>query len=110
MSRMIKSGAENIYLAEVESCLESHPDVVEAAVIGRPDARWGQSVEAIVVRRPGSAASEADLIDFCRSKIASYKRPRSVRFVDSLPRVNGAKDYDALDRRYGGGNYPGRST
>jgi long-chain acyl-CoA synthetase len=110
MSRMIKSAAENIYPAEVESCLESHPDVLEAAVIGRPDERWVQSVEAIVVLRPGSARSAADLIDFCKSTIASYKKPRSVRFVDALPRANGAKDYATLDRIYGGGNYPGGTT
>ncbi|WP_238015193.1 AMP-binding protein [Dactylosporangium sp. AC04546] len=110
MSRMIKSAAENIYPAEVESCLESHPDVAEAAVIGLPDERWGQSVEAIVVLLPGAAVSAAGLIDFCKSKIASYKKPRSVRFVDSLPSVNGAKDYATLDRIYGGGNYPGSRT
>jgi long-chain acyl-CoA synthetase len=110
MSRMIKSAAENIYPAEVEACLESHPEVAEAAVIGLPDERWVQTVQAIVVLRPASQATEADLIDHCRSKIASYKKPRSVVFVAALPRANGAKDYAALDQTYGGGNYPGGST
>ena len=110
MSRMIKSAAENIYPAEVEACLEAHPDVEEAAVIGRPDERWVQTVLAIVVRRPASRVSAADLIEFCKSRIASYKKPRSIVFAGALPRVNGAKDYAALDQAYGGGNYPGGST
>jgi long-chain acyl-CoA synthetase len=110
MSRMIKSAAENIYPAEVEACLEAHPEVEAAAVIGLPDERWVQTVQAIVVLRPTSQVSETDLIEFCRSRIASYKKPKSIVFVDALPRVNGAKDYATLDQTYGGGNYPGGTT
>ena len=110
MSRMIKSAAENIYPAEVEACLEAHPEVQEAAVIGLPDERWVQTVQAIVVLRSGSQVTAADLIEFCKSGIASYKKPKSVVFVGALPRVNGAKDYDTLDQAYGGGNYPGGTT
>jgi acyl-CoA synthetase (AMP-forming)/AMP-acid ligase II len=109
-TRMIKSAAENIYPAEVERCLASHPAVAECAVIGCPDPRWVQSVKAIVVLRDGATAGPDELVDHCRSRIAPYKKPRSVEFVDSLPRVGYAVDYDVLDERFGGGNYPGGRT
>ncbi len=107
---MIKSAAENIYPAEVEACLERHPAVQEAAVIGVPDDRWVQSVKAIVVLRDGTGATGTELIEHCRSQIASFKKPRTVVFVDALPRSNGAKDYDMIDAAHGGGNYPGGTT
>jgi long-chain acyl-CoA synthetase len=105
MTRLIKSAAENIYPGEVEACLRSHPAVVDAAVIGVPDQRWGQSVKAIVVVR--EPVTEDALIAQCRDRIASYKKPRTVEFAESLPRKSGAVDYDALDAAYGGGGYPG---
>jgi long-chain acyl-CoA synthetase len=104
---MIKSAAENIYPVEVERCLASHPAVAEAAIIGVPDERWVQSVKAIVVLQEGTNATADDLIEHCRARIASYKKPRSVEFVDALPREGFFVDYDALDEQYGGGNYPG---
>ena len=107
MGRMIKSAAENIYPAEVEACILSHPAVQEAAVIGVPDDVWAQSVKAIVVVRPGRELTAEDLIEHCRAAIASYKKPRLVEFVDALPRRDGFVDYAALDERYGGGGYPG---
>jgi long-chain acyl-CoA synthetase len=107
---MLKSGAENIYPVEVERCLESHPAVAECAVIGVPDPTWVQSVKAIVRLAPGRAASAAELIEHCRARIASYKKPRSVEFVDAIPRRGPAIDYDALDARFGGGGYPGGQT
>jgi acyl-CoA synthetase (AMP-forming)/AMP-acid ligase II len=109
-TRMLKSGAENIYPAEVEGCLRAHPAVADAAVIGVPDDVWVQSVKAIVVRRDGEVVDEAALIDWCRTRIASYKKPRTVEFVDALPRAGFAIDYDALDSHHGGGGYPGGST
>lgn len=109
-TRMIKSAAENIYPAEVERCLVSHPAVAECAVIGVPDPRWVQSVKAVVVRRDASAVTADELIEFCRGTIAAYKKPRSIEFVDALPRAGFVVDYDALDARFGGGNYPGGRT
>jgi acyl-CoA synthetase (AMP-forming)/AMP-acid ligase II len=107
MARMIKSAAENIYPAEVEACIATHPAVQEAAVIGVPDEVWAQSVKAIVVARPGMMLSAEDVIEHCRASIASYKKPRTVEFVPSLPRRDWLIDYDALDERFGGGGYPG---
>jgi long-chain acyl-CoA synthetase len=109
-TRMIKSAAENIYPAEVERGLASHPAVAECAVIGVPDPTWVQSVKAVVVLRDDSAVTAEELIEHCRTQIASYKRPRSVEFVDALPHHGFTVDYDALDERFGGGSYPGGRT
>lgn len=112
-TRLIKSAAENIYPAEVEQALNQHPAVKESAVIGVPDPVWHQSVKAVVVLQKDEVATEHELVEFVRSKIASYKKPRTVEFVDALPRDGWVVDYDALDERFGGGNYPtgaGRSV
>jgi long-chain acyl-CoA synthetase len=109
-TRMIKSAAENIYPAEVEGCIAAHDGVVECAVIGVPDPKWVQSVKAIVVVRDGATVEADDIIEHCRTRIASYKKPRFVEFVDKLPRAGFAVDYDALDEQFGGGNYPGGRT
>jgi long-chain acyl-CoA synthetase len=106
-TRIVKSAAENIYPAEVEGCLQKHPAVKEAAIIGVPDAKWTQSVKAVVVLEDGQTATEDEIIEHCRAHIASYKKPRSVEFVDALPRDGWLVDYDALDARFGGGGYPG---
>jgi long-chain acyl-CoA synthetase len=107
LGRLIKSAAENIYPAEVEQCLATHPAVAEAAVIGVPDMSWGQSVTAVVVRNEGATVDEGTLIEHCRARLASYKKPRSVIFVDALPRDGWRVDYAALDAAHGGGGYPG---
>jgi acyl-CoA synthetase (AMP-forming)/AMP-acid ligase II len=109
LTRIVKSAAENIYPAEVEGCLLQHPAVKEAAIIGVPDRRWTQRVLAVVVLEPGTTVSEAELIEHCRAHIASYKKPSIVEFSDALPRKGWAVDYEELDRRYGGGGYPGSS-
>ncbi len=83
---MIVSGGENIYPAEVESALFGHPAIADVAVIGVPDEQWGEAVKAIVVKKPGASVSAKELIDFARERIAGYKVPRSVDFVDALPR------------------------
>jgi long-chain acyl-CoA synthetase len=106
-SRMIKSGGENIYPADVERVLTGHPAVLDAAVIGVPDSRWGQSVVAVVVADNAVRLDEAGVIDHVRTHAASYKKPRSVIFVEAIPKLGYAADYDLLDEQYGGGGYPG---
>jgi long-chain acyl-CoA synthetase len=106
-TRLIKSAAENIYPTEVEVAIRSHPSVADAAVIGVPDPTWGQNVKAVVVLREGESLASEDLIEHCRKSLASYKKPKTVEFVDALPRQGFAVDYDALDERFGGGGYPG---
>ncbi|HYC22771.1 MAG TPA: AMP-binding protein [Candidatus Bathyarchaeia archaeon] len=83
---MIIRGGENIAPAEVEAVLQSHPAVDEAAVLGVPNLEWGQVVAAAVVLRPGASAEPAELIDFCRARMASFKKPEVVQVVDALPR------------------------
>lgn len=88
---MIISGGENIYSREVEDAIGAHDAVSEVAVIGFPDARWGESVRALVVLRAGRSASEAEIIEHTRALIARYKAPRSVVFVDALARLPSGK-------------------
>jgi acyl-CoA synthetase (AMP-forming)/AMP-acid ligase II len=83
---MVKSGGANIYPREVEEVILQHPAVQEVTVIGVPDPVWGESVKAIVVLNPNKQASEEEIIDFCKDYLASYKKPKSVEFVDSLPK------------------------
>jgi acyl-CoA synthetase (AMP-forming)/AMP-acid ligase II len=83
---IIKRGGEMISPEEVEEALEAHPAIAEAAIIGVPDPDWGEAVHGVVVLKPGAAVEEADLIEHCRRRIASYKKPVRVHFVDSLPR------------------------
>ena len=83
---MIISGGENIYPAEIESVLYSHPKIFEAAVVGIPDPDWGESVKACIVLNQGQTMTEAEVITFCKENLASYKKPRIVQFVDTLPR------------------------
>lgn len=83
---MIISGGENIYPVEVENVLMKHPGVLDCAVIAVPDDKWGESVKACVMRRPGTAATAEELIEFCRERLAHYKCPRTVDFMQDLPR------------------------
>lgn len=83
---MIISGGENVYPAEVESAICDHPAVAEAAVIGVPDGKWGEAVKAVVALRPGHEATAEELVAFVRQRIAGYKTPKSIDFVDALPR------------------------
>jgi acyl-CoA synthetase (AMP-forming)/AMP-acid ligase II len=88
---MIVSGGENIYSAEIENALSTHPAVAAVAVIGVPDPRWGEAVKAIVILRAGQKAGESDLIAHCRTKLATYKVPKSIDFVASFPLVPSGK-------------------
>jgi acyl-CoA synthetase (AMP-forming)/AMP-acid ligase II len=87
---MIVSGGENIYSAEVENVLSTHPDVAGVAVIGVPDLRWGEAVKAIVIAKEDGAIPD-DLIAWCRERLAAYKVPKSVDFVDAFPLVPSGK-------------------
>jgi acyl-CoA synthetase (AMP-forming)/AMP-acid ligase II len=83
---MIVSGGENIYPREIEEVLYHHPKIQEAAVIGVPDPLWGESVNAIVVLKKGETMKEEEVIECCKNHLASYKKPKSVEFVEDLPR------------------------
>jgi acyl-CoA synthetase (AMP-forming)/AMP-acid ligase II len=88
---VIVSGGANVYPRMVERVLEDHPAVAEVVVIGVPDSHWGESVKSVVVLNEGLAATESELIDFCRDKLGGFQRPRSVDVVDALPRTASGK-------------------
>ena len=99
---MIVSGGENVYPIEVEEVVAQHPDVAEVAVIGVPDPRWGETVMALVVRHTGAKCTEEELVEFARARLAGYKLPRSVEFVEKLPRTPTGKVLKReLRERYG---------
>ena len=82
---MIVTGGENVYSIEVESVIATHPAVAACAVIGTPHEQWGEQVHVFIVRKPGQALEAEELIDFCKARIASYKCPREVSFVEAMP-------------------------
>jgi acyl-CoA synthetase (AMP-forming)/AMP-acid ligase II len=88
---VIRTGSSSVVPKEVEDVIALHPAVDEVAVIGLPDTEWGEAVTAFVVLRAGMAASEHDLVEHCRAHLAGFKKPRSVRFVPSLPRSHYGK-------------------
>jgi long-chain acyl-CoA synthetase len=88
---MIISGGENIFSLEVENAIYTHPAVLEAAVVGVPDEKWGERVHAVVVVKPGMSLSSEELVQACRRQIAGYKVPRSVEFVENLPKSGAGK-------------------
>jgi acyl-CoA synthetase (AMP-forming)/AMP-acid ligase II len=88
---MVKSGGISIYPLEIESVLYSHPDVLEAAVIGVPDPQWGEAVKALIVPKPGATITAEDIIRFSKERLAAYKIPKSVDLVSSLPHTEVGK-------------------
>ena len=88
---MIISGGMNIYPAEIEAALEHHPEIYEAAVFGIPSEEWGETVHAIVVRNPGSELTDDDVIAYARQHLARYKVPRSISWLDELPKTGSGK-------------------
>jgi acyl-CoA synthetase (AMP-forming)/AMP-acid ligase II len=89
---MVISGGENIYPAEVEAVLARHPAVADVAVIGRPDAVWGEAVHAVIIPAPGAGSvSGEEIIAWCRDQLAHFKCPKSVEFTDTLPRTTTGK-------------------
>ena len=108
---MIVSGGENIYPAEVENALMSNPDIIDAAVIGIPDEKWGESVKGFVVLKDGAKLSEVDIISYTKTQIAGYKCPKSINFIDMLPRNPSGKVlrrelrepfWEGVERKVGG--------
>jgi len=98
---MIKPGGENVYSQEVESMVASHPDVLEVAVIGVPDEKWGEAIKAVVVKRPGRELTEQQLIEYCRERMTHFKCPSSVDFLESLPKGGTGKlQKNVLRQRY----------
>ena len=81
------SGGENVYPAEVEDVLMRMPQIADAGVIGIPDEKWGETGLAVVVAAPGETVTEDEVIAYCRDKLAGYKRPRKVQFIEALPRT-----------------------
>jgi fatty-acyl-CoA synthase len=88
---MILTGGENVYSTEIENVLYMHPAILECAVIGVPDAKWGEAVKGIVVLKTGQNATEQEIIQFCKEKMAHYKAPKSIDFIDALPRTGSGK-------------------
>jgi acyl-CoA synthetase (AMP-forming)/AMP-acid ligase II len=104
---MIKTGIENVYPAEVESVLRTHPGVADVCVIGVPDPKWDQNVKAVIVRKPDTDFAPEHFIEHCRAQMASYKKPKLIEFTDALPRAaTGFVDRAAVDAAFGGGGYP----
>ena len=90
---LIKTGGENVYPAEVEQVITAHPSVREACAISVPDPRWGETVKAVVVLEPGCSASAPEIRDWCHQRLAGFKRPRFVQFLeyDQVPRSTTGK-------------------
>jgi acyl-CoA synthetase (AMP-forming)/AMP-acid ligase II len=81
---MIISGGENVYPSEVEAVLGAHPSVRDVAVVGVPHDKWGEAVHAVIVLHEGTRTQATELLEWCRGRIAGYKRPQSVRFISEL--------------------------
>jgi fatty-acyl-CoA synthase len=106
---IIVSGGENISSLEVEKALLAHPGVYEAAVIPVPDEKWGEVPKGLVVVKPGSNPTEAELLEFCRSRISHFKCPRSIEFLESLPKTATGKVLKkGLRQKYWSENQPGQ--
>ena len=100
---LIKPGGENVYPAEVENVIREHAAIAEVSVIGVPDPQWGEAVKAVCVCRPGESVTASDLAEFVASKLARYKKPKHVVFVDALPKTGaGAIDRAAVKQQHGG--------
>jgi fatty-acyl-CoA synthase len=86
---MIISGGENVYPSEVEIMLGAHPQIKDVAVIGVPDSKWGERVHAVIILHEDAAPTPEEILDWCKDRIAGYKRPRSVSFIEEqqMPRT-----------------------
>ena len=88
---VIITGGENVYSTEVENVLYQHSAILECAVIGVPDPLWGEAVKGVVVLKPNQEATENDIIQFCKERIAHFKAPKSIVFIDALPKTGSGK-------------------
>jgi fatty-acyl-CoA synthase len=88
---MILTGGENVYSTEVENVLYMHPAILECAVVGVPDTKWGEAVKGIVVLKSGQKATDQEIIQFCKERMAHYKAPKSIDFIEALPRTGSGK-------------------
>jgi fatty-acyl-CoA synthase len=88
---MIITGGENVYPREIEEVLYRHPKILEAAVIGLPDPVWGEKIHAVVALKDGELLNEQEVINYTRENLSSFKKPKSIRFVDRLPRSSTGK-------------------
>lgn len=101
--RVIRSGSESIYPEEIEKILASHPKIEEATVIGFPNKKWGEVPKALIVLKRGESLSEEEVVNYCLSKMAKYKVPKSIEFVESIPKTPAGKvSRDELIKKYGG--------
>jgi long-chain acyl-CoA synthetase len=104
---LIKPGGENVYPAEVEKIVLQHPIIQEVSVIGVPDSKFGEGIKAVCVLKPDGRLTEKELIDFVAGKIARYKKPGYVQFVDSLPKKeDGSIDREKVKAMFGSGPTP----
>jgi len=100
---LIKPGGENVYPVEVEKAVLQHEKVAEVSVIGVPDKKWGEAIKAVCVLKPGEAPDPQELAEFVATKIARYKKPQYVTFVDALPKTGeGEIDRDQVKKDHGG--------
>jgi len=100
---LIKPGGENVYPAEVEKAILEHEKVAEVSVIGVPDKKWGEAIKAVCVLKPGEALDQQELAEFVASRIARYKKPQYVAFVDALPKTKDNEiDRDQVNKDHGG--------
>jgi long-chain acyl-CoA synthetase len=83
---MIIRGGENIYPREIDEVLYQHPGVAAAAAVGVPDELYGEEVAAVIVLKPGASVSEQEVIDYCKARLADFKCPKTVRFVEDIPK------------------------
>ena len=88
---VIITGGENVYSVEVEFAIYEHPAVLEAAVFGLPDEKWGEAVHAVIALKPGATATENDIKEFARNRIASFKVPKAISFIDTIPKTGSGK-------------------
>ena len=91
MRDMILTGGYNVYPTEIENAISALPEVEEVAVVGIPDERWGETIKAVVVVSPGSTLDADAVLAACRARLADYKKPRSIEFVDALPKTGSGK-------------------